>query len=155
MWNISKTEDRRAKRRKFGTQGTTAYISGVLAWLLQFGLGVIRYTLQIFWFYDFRNAAPSTVFIRFQPSFIQSIIIRGWYRLLRYLAICQNLKKILWPFSVNTNSNILLTQEHMGLEIFKTLLLLQFWSDVNQTLWGYWLPWWNTSCYFSWRSAKN
>ncbi len=32
---------------------------------------------------------------------------------------------------------------------FKTPLL-QFSSDVNQTLWGHWLPW----CYFSWQLAK-
>ncbi len=43
-----------------------------------------------------------------------------------FLAICQKLT-ILWHFET------LLTQHHMGLEISKTLLLLQFSSDVSQT----------------------
>ncbi len=63
--------------------------------------GVIRCTLQNFQFRDFRNNTPSTVFIRFEPNFIQSIIIWGWYRLLLFFG---NLTKInnsmsLWNFS--------------------------------------------------------
>ncbi len=32
----------------------------------------------------------------------------------------------------------------------KMLPLLQLSSDLSQTLWGYWLPWWNRGYYFSW-----
>ncbi len=54
--------------RTFGTHCTTVHIYRVL---------FMRCTLQNFRFYDFRKATPSTVFIRFQPNFIQNIIITG------------------------------------------------------------------------------
>ncbi len=105
-------------------------------------------------FYDFfffwLLLTIGTISIRFHPNFMKIIIVMGEYRLLQpvlFLAICQKLK-ILWH-------NFLLTQDHMGLEISKRLTdLLQFSSDVSQTLWGHWLPWWNTGYHFSWQSAK-
>ena len=65
----------------------------------------------------------------------------GGCRLLPFLVICQKLK-ILWHFEnfVNTGP--------YGAGNFKALLLLQFASNFNQTLWGHWLPWENTGCYF-------
>ena len=53
------------------------------------------------------------------------------------------------------NFEIFVNTAPHGAGNFKTLLLLQFSSDLSQTLWGHWLPWWNpTGCYFSWQSAK-
>ena len=51
--------------------------------------------------------------------------------------MCPKLK-ILWHFE------IFLDRGPYGTGNFKMLLLLQFSSDVSQTLWGHWLPWWNT-----------
>ncbi len=66
--------------RKFGTQGTTVRtcICRVLLMLDSMSLiwGHLVHTVN-FRFYDFRNT-PSRVFIRIQPSFMQSIIIRGF-----------------------------------------------------------------------------
>ena len=57
-----------------------------------------------------------------------------------FLAICQKLK-ILWHFEIFINTG------PYGAGNFK-MLLLQFLSDVSQTLWGHILPWWNTLLLF-------
>ncbi len=38
----------------------------------------------------FQKATAPTVFIQFQPNFMESMVIREEYRLLPFLAICQN-----------------------------------------------------------------
>ncbi len=55
-----------------------------------------------------------------------NMIVMGEYRLLLFLAISQKLK-ILWHFEVLANTG-------PGAGNFKMLLLLQFSSDVSQTL---------------------
>ncbi len=104
-------------------------------------------TSQNFRFCDFRNTTPLTVFIRFQPNFIQSIIIRDKDRLLLFLATCQKLQK-LWHFEICVNTG------PYGPGNFKTLLILQFSSDPIQTLWEHCLPWGNAGYYSSWQSAN-
>ena len=132
---------------KFGTRATTVHICRV-PWIhdslnLVWGHSVHFAKLPIPWFsrrYSFNS------FIRFQPNSIQSIIIRdniGCY----FLAICHKLK-ILWHFEMFVNTGA------CGAGNFKTLLILQFSSDVSQTLWGHWLSWWNTGYYFSCQSDK-
>ncbi len=76
----------------------------------EFGFGIIWCTLQNFRFYDFRNTTPGAVFIIFQPNFIQSIIIRGYYGLLRFWRSVPNEK-------FYGTLKFLLTHDHMGLEI--------------------------------------
>ena len=63
--------------RKFGTRSPRVYIGRLLFMPDCFSLGpfgalLLFETLQ-FLFYDFRNATPSTIFIRFQPNVIQNI----------------------------------------------------------------------------------
>ena len=122
LCNTFKRVDRRAKRTKITY---IRYFWGPIPWVW---FGVIRCTLQNFQFHDFRNTTPSTVFIRFQPNLIQSIIIG---LAVSFLAIYQKLK-ILWHFEIFLNAGA------YGAGNFKTLLLLQFSSDGSQTLWGHW-----------------
>ena len=77
------------------------------------------------------------VFIPFQPNFMESMVIRGEYR----LAV------ILFGRSANKKKKyghlqFLLTRSGTG--NFKMLLLLQFSSNLTETLPGHWLQWWNT-----------
>ncbi len=78
----------------------------------------------------FQNVTFPTISIRFHRNFMTNMIVMGEYR------------QLLLEF--------LLTY---GAGNFKTLHL-QFSSDVSQTLWGHWLPWYNTGYYFCWQSAK-
>ena len=94
MLHISKMADHREKRMKIGTCGPrnsyihvyiyiymcVRYISCLIPWV-QFG--IIQCTLQNFRHQDFQKAAP-TVFIHFQPNFMDSMLIRGDYRLLHF-----------------------------------------------------------------------
>ncbi len=72
-----------------------------------------------------RLLLPS-VFIEFQPNFMENMVIRGENRLLRFLMIRQNLK-MLWHFALFVNTG------PYGAGNFQTLLLIQVSSDVNQT----------------------
>ncbi len=47
------------------------------------------------------------------------------------------------------SSNFFVNTEPYRTRNFKTLPFLRFSSDLSQTLWGHWLLWWNTGCYFS------
>ncbi len=69
-------------------------------------------------------------------------------RLLVLLGNLPNLKKNLWHFEIFVNTSVYYRAEN---------LLLQFSSDVGQTPWGHFLPWWNTDNHFSWqwRSFQN
>ncbi len=87
--------------------------------------GVIRCNLQNFRFHDFRNTTPSTLFIRFQPNFIQSIIIRGKYS---YYFLPKRLK------TYGTLMTFFLNPGPYGAGNFKTLLLLQFSSELSAKL---------------------
>ncbi len=66
---------------------------------------VIACTLQNFQFYDLQNTTHSTVFIRFQPNFMRTLLTMGECKLLLFLAISQVLH--LWHFEI-------LTLESMG-----------------------------------------
>ena len=80
-----------------------------------------------------------------QPNFMQvmiNMIVMGEYRLLLYWRSTKKLKKY-------GALKLLLTQDHMGLEISKRYSSYSFHPNVSQTLWGHWLPWWNTGFYFS------
>ncbi len=74
--------------RKFGTQGTTAYICRVL---------LIADSLRMIWGHWHFAKFPkhySPICIQFHQNFIQGIIIMGQYRLRYYFfAICQKCKK--------------------------------------------------------------
>ena len=67
-------------------------------------------------------------------------VIHGKIEAIIFLSICQKLK-ILWHFK------ILLTRDHMGLEISKRCS-----SQSFETV-EHWLPWWNTWWNF-WQQAK-
>ncbi len=114
--------------RKFGTWDPTVDICRVLlmphSLSLVWGHSVHFAKFPILWF-----SKPSTVFIRFQPNFILSIIIRGYYFFLRSAKIKNFMA--LWNLCYQAGS-------------FKTLLL-QFSSDVSRILWGHWLPWGNAA----------
>ncbi len=60
-------------------------------------------------------------------DFIVSMLVTREFRLYIFLAICQNLKN-LWHFEIFVNT------EPYGAGTYKTLLLLQFSSDLGQTL---------------------
>ena len=103
MWDISKRLIVERNGRKFGTRGPTVHICRVL---------LMPDSLSLVWDHLVHFAKfPIPRFSKHYSlnNFIQSIIIRGWYRLLIFLPICPKLK-ILWHF-------VLLTQDHMGLEI--------------------------------------
>ncbi len=69
----------------------------------------------------------------FYVQFMINMLVMGECRLLHFCRFAKlNIFYGTWK--------LLLTQDHMGLEI-STLLLLQFSSDLTQTLWGHWLPW--------------
>ena len=72
MWNIWKTADRRAKRTKICAH--TVHIWRVLLMpdSLDHSVRFAKFPIL-----RFSKTTPSTFFIRFQPKFIQSIIIRG------------------------------------------------------------------------------
>ena len=151
MWNISKTADRRAKPSKiWDSVQYTVHICKVilvpdslsLVWghLVHFAKFQIPWFSKHYSFSSFHHILTKLHTKYHNLGLIQTITFFG------------NLPKIknsmpLWWFFFST-------QDHMGPDIFKTLLLLQFSSDASQTLWEHYLPWWNTGYHFSWQLAK-
>ncbi len=102
----------------------------------------------------------------------EGIAIITDYKLLLFLAMGKVLKH-LWYFEIFYMGmcNILKTSDRRAnwykletrfsknyctyVGYFSCLIpWVQFSSDLSQTLRGHWVPWWNTSCYFSWHCAK-
>ena len=118
------------------------------------------YDFFFFFFCVFVNMEPygsqnfkSLRLPQFRFDFTQTLnshmIVMGEYSLLiTFLAICQKIKNsmALWNFFVNTGP--------YGAGNFQKIFLLQCSFDVSQTLWGQWLPWWNTGYYSSGESAN-
>ncbi len=82
MCNILKTADRRAKRTKFGTRGTTVHICRVLLMADPLNLAWDHSVhFAIFPILRFSKLYSSPIFIRFQPNFIVSMLVMREYRL--------------------------------------------------------------------------
>ncbi len=124
-WNITKTDDRRAKQTKIWDSGYYSTHMEVTfgARFLDFGLGPFGALCKISHFTIFNLLA--------QFSSVSSklyIIIMGQYRqLLIFGAICQTLRK-LWHFEIFLNTG------PYAAENFKMLFLPQFSLEPIQTL---------------------
>ncbi len=137
--------------------------------------------LQILWHtetfvntepYGIRHFKTQLFFAPSETNLMRALFIIMEYKLLLFLAMGKVLKH-LWYFEIVIiwMCNILKTSDRRAKLIkletrfsrnyctyvgyFSCLIpWVQFSSDLSQTLWGHWVPWWNTSCHFSWHWAK-
>ncbi len=85
----------------------------------------------------FQTATFPTVSVWFQPNFMMNMIVTGEHIIFWDLP---EKKKKIWHIE------IVLIQGLMELKISK--LYSYIFHLMSAKLWGLWLPWWNTGCYY-------
>ena len=126
MWNVSKTDDRRAKRTKNATQGTTIH-----TWRLL----LMPDSVSLVWGHSVHFAKPileftilqRSIFQPIHPNFIQGILIMREYSLLLFWRSAKKLKKV-WHFEIFLNTGPYAAGN------FKVLFPPQFSLQPTQTL---------------------
>ncbi len=142
MWNDWKRLIIERNGWKFGTRGPRNSIC-----MIRFGSGLFSslwgHSMHYakFLVFRFQKVTAPTVFIQL-TKLCGKHANHGWIQDIMLFFVLY-----LWHFKMFVNTG------PYGAGNFKTLLL-GFSSDVGQTVWGHWLPWGNTYCYFSSQSAK-
>ncbi len=79
------------------------YVGYFNVWSFEFRLGSFRCTLQNFRCYDLQKATAPTGFIQFQLNFMESLIIKGEYRMELFWRSAKIKKKnaAFWTYRVN------------------------------------------------------